>query len=203
MKKHGWTWRRALVLLQDRRPIVLPNPGFVRQLHVFQTKLGIAPDPDDERYFEAMEQAAARRETADALAAAAAMSGRPAAAAAAAAAATPSGIVAQAAVESITRLDGIVSAAAAAGAVLAVLIVCSVDPADAATAAAAATQTAARVESAALRGLPVDADAEVAAVADAGRGTVSLSAVVSVSLKWPHRSPDCGIVRSASAGRAS
>ncbi|KAG8125388.1 putative Ankyrin repeat domain-containing protein [Naja naja] len=39
MKEHGWSLERALGHVRERRPIVHPNPGFMRQLELYQGML--------------------------------------------------------------------------------------------------------------------------------------------------------------------
>lgn len=36
MKQYGWSLEQALKHVQERRPIVRPNPGFLRQLQTYQ-----------------------------------------------------------------------------------------------------------------------------------------------------------------------
>lgn len=39
MKEYGWSLERALGHVRERRPIVHPNPGFMRQLELYQGML--------------------------------------------------------------------------------------------------------------------------------------------------------------------
>lgn len=36
MKQYGWSLEQALRHVQELRPVVRPNPGFLRQLHTYQ-----------------------------------------------------------------------------------------------------------------------------------------------------------------------
>lgn len=36
MKQYGWGLEQALIHVQELRPIVRPNPGFLRQLQTYQ-----------------------------------------------------------------------------------------------------------------------------------------------------------------------
>lgn len=36
MKEYGWSLEQALRHVKERRPIVHPNPGFMRQLELYQ-----------------------------------------------------------------------------------------------------------------------------------------------------------------------
>lgn len=36
MKQYGWSLEQALIHVQELRPIVRPNPGFLRQLQTYQ-----------------------------------------------------------------------------------------------------------------------------------------------------------------------